>query len=299
MEAVHADEAFVAVAQNDARGREALEATLHERPQDARRIELVEVPDRFVAGEESSLVHWLNGGPARPTFKPPRPFERGVGGRPTLVQNVETLANLALLARFGSPWFRRVGTDDEPGSALVTVRGAVRRPSVVEVPLGTPLQSVLELCGGLTEPPRAVLVGGYFGSWIAADGNLDLPLSKAGLERVGASLGARTLVVLPRSACGLSETARIARYLAGESAGQCGPCVFGLPAVGHALDAIARGGTPTEGAVARLRRLEPQIARRGACTHPDGALRLVASALQVFADEIDHHLAGRCSASVR
>jgi len=297
MEAVNAEEALVAVARDDDRSHACLEAALRERRREARRIRLARVPDRFVAGEESALVHWLSGGEAKPTFKPPRPFERGVNGRPTLVQNVETLANLALVARHGAGWFREIGLEGEPGSVLATVRGAVRRPGVVEVALGTPLRALVDLCGGLSEPSRAVLIGGYFGTWIPAEGNLDLPLAQAALGSVGASLGARTIAVLPRRTCGLSETARIVRYLAGESAGQCGPCVFGLPAVADALDALVGGGSRVGGALSRLDRLAPQIVRRGACAHPDGTLRLVASALAVFADEIDEHLAGRCTGS--
>jgi NADH:ubiquinone oxidoreductase subunit F (NADH-binding) len=296
MEAAGADEAFIAVGRNDGRSRASLEAALRERRGEVRKIRVAEVPDRFVAGEESALVHWLNGGPAKPTFTPPRPFERGVSNRPTLVQNVETLANLGLVARFGADWFREIGLEEEPGSVLVTVRGAAARPAVAEVPLGTTLHRVIDLCGGFSEPAHALLVGGYFGTWISAYGNLDLPLSQAALRRVGASLGARTIAVLPTSACGLAETARIARYLAGESAGQCGPCVFGLPAVAEALEAVVRGGAPGRAALDRLPRLSAQIAGRGACAHPDGALRLVASALDVLSEEIDNHLAGRCSA---
>jgi NADH:ubiquinone oxidoreductase subunit F (NADH-binding) len=297
MAAVEADEAFVAIAGDDERSRARLEAALREREREARRIYVARVPDRFVAGEESALVNWLSRGPATPTFKPPRPFERGVNGRPTLVQNVETLANLGLIARFGSGWFRELGTADEPGSVLVTVRGAVRQPGVVEVPLGTPIRRVLDVRGGLLEPAQALLVGGYFGTWIRADGNLDLPLSQGALRPLGASLGARTIALVPRGVCGLAETARIVRYLAGESAGQCGPCLFGLPAVADAFDVLARGGAHTHSAHARLARLEPQIVRRGACAHPDGTMRLVASALSVFSDELERHASGRCSAT--
>jgi NADH:ubiquinone oxidoreductase subunit F (NADH-binding) len=295
MAAVRTREAVVAVARKDASSRARLEAALRERRGHTQAIRLAEVPDRFVAGEESALVHWLNGGPAKPTFTPPRPFERGVGGRPTLVQNVETLANLGLVARYGAGWFRAVGTEDEPGSVLVTVVGAVRRPGVVEVALGTPLRSVLERCGGVAEPPRALLVGGYFGTWIPP--TLDVPLSRAGLRQAGASLGARTLAVLPQRVCPLAETARIVRYLAAESAGQCGPCVFGLPAVADSMAALTRGGAQAAAALPRISELTPQVLGRGACAHPDGVVRLVASTLTVFADEVDHHLAGRCTAS--
>jgi NADH:ubiquinone oxidoreductase subunit F (NADH-binding) len=212
-----------------------------------------------------------------------------VGGRPTLVQNVETLANLALVARRGAEWF----TEQE--TILVTVRGAVRRAGVVEVRPGTPIDEILERCGGAPEPLQAFLVGGYFGSWISAADNLDLPFEAEALAPLGASLGARTLIAFPTSACGVAETARVATYLAGQSAGQCGPCVFGLPAVAQCLDVVVRGGSASHAALERLPALHAQIARRGACAHPDGTIALVESALRVFADEIDLHLGGRCS----
>jgi NADH:ubiquinone oxidoreductase subunit F (NADH-binding) len=260
------------------------------------RIELVEVPDRFVAGEETALVSWLNGGPAKPAFTPPRPFERGVGGRPTLVQNVETLAGIALIARYGAGSFREVGSADEPGSMLFTLGGAVGRPGITELAGGTPLREALERCDGFREPPGAVLVGGYFGTWVTVASALDAPLSDAGLRPLGASLGARSLAVLPRTRCGVAETARLAAYLAGESAGQCGPCVFGLAAIAEALAAIAACDPAAGDALKRLRRLAPQVTGRGACAHPNGATRLVESALTVFADEVGHHLAGVCTA---
>jgi NADH:ubiquinone oxidoreductase subunit F (NADH-binding) len=299
LDAVGSGEAHLAVSRRARSAHAALSAALAERQHDGDRIELVAVPDRFVAGEESALVHWLNGGDAKPTFTPPRPFERGVRGRPTLVQNVETLASLGLIARYGGDWFRERGTRDEPGTVLVTMRGAVARPGVIEVELGTRLGRIVERCGGLTAQPRALLVGGYFGTWIDAERNLDVPLAESGLLPLGAALGARTLAVLPRGTCGIAETARIVRYLAGESAGQCGPCVFGLPAVADALESIAACAPDARRALERLPRLAGQIARRGACGHPDGALRLVDSALRVFAPEIELHLGGRCSAGHR
>ncbi len=265
--AVGGDEAVLAVSRRARPAHAALTRALAERRADARRIRLVAVPDRFVAGEETALVSWLNGGEAKPTFTPPRPFERGVGGRPTLVQNVETLANLGLIARYGAGWFRETGTEAEPGTVLVTVRGGVRRPGVIEVELGTPLRQVVDRCGGLAAPVRALLVGGYFGTWIDAAGNLDLPLADAALRPHRAALGARTLVVLPHGVCGVAETARVARYLAGESAGQCGPCVFGLPAVAQALESIAAGApdaAPLAGASATAERAD----RRPRCLPP-------------------------------
>jgi NADH:ubiquinone oxidoreductase subunit F (NADH-binding) len=260
-------------------------------------VRLAAAPAGFVAGEETALVSFLNGRAAKPTFKPPLPFERGVRGAPTLVQNAETLAHVALIARFGSDWFREAGTRDEPGTVLLTVSGAVRRPGVQEVELGTPLVDLLAEAGGVTAPPQAFLVGGYFGSWIGAERAAQLALSQASLRSVGASLGAGALVVLPESACGVAETARIARWLAGESAGQCGPCVHGLAAVAGALESLA---------ACERRDVRPQLARwlgqipgRGACRHPDGAARFVASALDVFGAEVRGHLRGRCGSGKR
>ena len=267
-----------------------------ERTSERARFELVDAPERFVAGEETALVQWLNGGPAKPAFVPPRPFERGVGGRPTLVQNVETLANIALIARYGAAWYREAGTAAEPGSMLVTLAGAVGRPGITELEAGTPLSDVLERCDGLGGHPQALLVGGYFGTWVPAAAAFDATLSDAGLRPYGAALGARSIAVLPRTRCGLAETARVADYLARESAGQCGPCVFGLRAMADALASLARCDTDASGSVKRLRRLVPQVTGRGACAHPNGATRLVESALTVFADEVSHHLAGHCTA---
>jgi NADH:ubiquinone oxidoreductase subunit F (NADH-binding) len=208
------------------------------------------------------------------------------------VSNVETLAHLALIARRGADWFAGVGTRGEPGSMLVTLAGAVRRPGVFEIAIGTPIRDVLELSGGTTAPVGALLAGGYFGRWIDPGRALDLPLSAEGLARLGAAPGAGFLGVLPATACGLVETARLARYLADESAGQCGPCVFGLSAVAEQLESLADG----RGAdIARLRRWIGQLqSGRGACAHPDGTIAMVSSALEVFAGEIEQHAQGWC-----
>jgi NADH:ubiquinone oxidoreductase subunit F (NADH-binding) len=249
------------------------------------------VPDRFVAGEETALVQFLNGGPALPTFTPPRPYERGVGGAPTVVLNVETLAHLALIARFGGAWFRAAGTPTEPGSALVTVSGAVREPGVYEIELGSSFAALLTQAGA-DSSAQAYLVGGYFGTWMKAADLRGAAISNASLTRFGASLGARAIVVLPADACGIVETARVTRYLAEQSAGQCGPCVHGLAAIASSLEQLVQRSRHTPDAGVLRRRLA-QVAHRGACRHPDGAVALVASALRVFSDELDRHLHGR------
>ena len=187
------------------------------------------LPSRYVASEETAMIRWLNGGEAMPTTVPPRPFERGVGGRPTLVDNVETLAHVALIARYGPDWFGQVGDAGTPGTMLITVSGAVRYPGVYEIGAGSRLGEVLALCGGNGED-GAVLVGGYFGTWHPIGDVAKLPFAKAALAAVGAAPGAGVLFALPPGSCGLTEAARALRYLADESAQQCGPCRFGLPA---------------------------------------------------------------------
>jgi NADH:ubiquinone oxidoreductase subunit F (NADH-binding) len=176
----------------------AVRLALAERPPDSPPIQLALTPDPYVTGQEKALVHWLNGGEARPTFAT-RPFERGVSGRPTLVDNVETLANVALIARFGSDWFRQVGSADEPGSMLVTLAGGVPHPGVHEVPIGYPLEDILSDAG--TSPIRAVLIGGYFGTWVSGDRLAGLRLSTDGMAAAGARPGCGLIAVIPSGVC--------------------------------------------------------------------------------------------------
>jgi NADH:ubiquinone oxidoreductase subunit F (NADH-binding) len=255
-------------------------------------VRVLEVPQAYVASEESALVNFLNTGDARPTLTPPRPAQRGVRGGPTLVDNVETLAQLALLARFGSSWFRAAGTESSPGSTLVTVGGAVRWPGVYEVELGTPVGEVLATAGGAVEAVRGLLIGGLGGSWLDAAAATPVPFTHEDLRTAGGALGVAALNLLPARACGVAETARVLRYLAAESAGQCGPCMFGLPAIAADLTVLAGGTGAASGALAGLRRRLPVIAGRGACAHPDGAVRLAGSALRVFAADVAAHAAG-------
>jgi len=289
--AVGAAEVVVCVDRNATRALRAMRAAIAERVRtepSARIVRVAAIPHRYVAGEETALIHWLNGGEAKPTFTPPRPYEKGVNGRPTLVQNVETLAHVGLIARFGASWFRTVGPDAEPGSALVTVSGGVARPGVFEVALGTPLPDVVGAAGGLARNLQAVLVGGYFGTWVAGDQAALLTLSSESLHAIGAGIGCGVLVALPASVCGLAETARIARWLSGETAGQCGVCVNGLPAIADALGVLVQGDHGRRGEDL-LHRWLGMVKGRGACKHPDGAVRLVESGMRTFAGEILRH----------
>jgi NADH:ubiquinone oxidoreductase subunit F (NADH-binding) len=290
-QAVGARDAIVAISEHDTRSFDALTEALEQRPMPLR-VEIFVAPECYLAGQESALINLLNGGEAKPSFGA-RPYERGVARRPTLVQNVETLSQIALIARHGPEWFRAIGTAADPGSALVTIGGAVERPGVYEVAHGMDLAELLTLAGG--EPAlRAVLVGGYFGTWLAAAEIDGTRLCSDDLSHYSAALGAGVIVALGEQGCAVAETGRIADYFAAESAGQCGPCVNGLDAIADTVQQLA-AGTADRDATRRLGQWSTQLRRRGACSHPDGAVRFVASSLRVFAEEFhDHALHGPC-----
>jgi NADH:ubiquinone oxidoreductase subunit F (NADH-binding) len=262
------------------------------------RLRLASVPEQFVAGEETALVSHLGGGLAKPTFIPPRPFERGVSRRPTLVNNTETLAHVALIARHGASWFRQLGTAGQPGSALVTLSGPVANPGVYEIEHGASLTSLIAAAGGARTRVRGALIGGYAGSWIGAERLHGVGLSNEHLAPHGASLGAGVVLLLSEKACPVAETARVSRWLAGESAGQCGPCVHGLDSLAATIDDIARGAAPRR-ATLRIERLASLVSRRGACGHPDGAVNFILSALECFASDFaEHARRGPCEACI-
>jgi NADH:ubiquinone oxidoreductase subunit F (NADH-binding) len=261
-------------------------------------VEVHELPHRYVSSEETALVHWLNGGDARPTAIPPRPFERGVRKRPTLIDNVETLAHVALIARYGPAWFRQAGHAGAPGTMLTTVSGAVGEPGIYEIAGGTRVGEVLATARASPDT-EALLIGGYFGTWHPMSQVTSLQFTREDLSSAGASPGAGVLFALPAEACGLSEAARILCYLSDEAAQQCGPCMFGLPAIADDLSQLA-AGRPDGDPLDRLQRRFRQISGRGACRHPDGAVRMAASALTAFAADARAHSRGRpCAATHR
>ena len=296
--AVGAADAYLCVHDHETELLDSLDDAVAERG-DRVRITVTGIPGRYVASEQSSLVQYLTGGPAKPTFAPPRPHERGVRGLPTMVSNVETLAHLALIARYGDRWFRSAGLPAAPGSMLVTVSGAVCRPGIYEIELGTPVGEVAARAGGPAEPLQALLIGGYFGAWLPAARARPLPMTHAALKAAGGALGAGMVIALPVSSCLLAETARVVRYLADEGAGQCGPCVFGLPALADAMAELAYHGGRRR-VLGQLATLLPLVERRGACRHPDGVTQLIRSALRAAApDARRHDQAGPCHGVVR
>jgi NADH:ubiquinone oxidoreductase subunit F (NADH-binding) len=270
----------------------AMRQALAERARDFRgRAQIVAAPTGYVSGEESAAVHFVNAGDARPTTTPPRPFERGVGGRPTLVQNVESLALAALIARRGRDWY--VDDGHAGGIGLVTVSGAVNHAGVQEIDFGSTLGDVAAAAGGLRGDTQAVLLGGYFGGWAAVDEQWGLPLEPRSMRARGLAHGCGVVHLLPAESCGVEATARILTYLASQSARQCGPCVFGLSAIATATQRLATQ-TPQAGDLDRIVRWSAQLSGRGACHHPDGAVILVGSALHLFADDFAAHQRRRC-----
>lgn len=249
--------------------------------------EIARPPGRYVAGEESALVDWLKRRRGVPLFRPDKGTPLTLGGSPAVVHNAETLAQVALVSRAARDG-GRLGPDDL--TTLVTVSGAVRYPGVQEVAVGTPLDEVIDAAGPASAV-AAALVGGFGGAWLDAT-RLPTPFRSADLRAAGAAPGAGAIVVVPRAACGLAETAAVAAYMAGESAGQCGPCVYGLAAVAEDLARLA-AGRPDRSLLTRLHRRLGAVDGRGACRHPDGVARMVRSALEVFADDVAGHAAGR------
>ena len=296
-EAVGADQLIIAVCESSQECVDAVAAAIEERGEDAQhspKVQLARIPAHYSAGQETALVNFLGGGPSLPTFTPPRVYEQGIGKRPTLVNNVETLAHIALISRHGARWFRQLGTPSQPGSTLVTLSGAVAHPGVYEIETGASLTSLIEAGGGPTARMRGALLGGYGGSWVAGEYLRGIALSNEHLAPHGASLGAGVVHLLSEEACPVAETARVARWMHGQSARQCGPCIHGLEALAETLEQIAAGGAPAK-AGQRISRLASLTARRGACGHPDGTVRMILSGVEAFDTEFaDHARHGHC-----
>lgn len=286
-----ADTVMVCVARENRSGIAAVKAAIAERgPRKLQgpSFEVQTPPGRYVAGEESALVHWLDDHETLPQYRPTKPSILKIGRGAVLVDNAETHANVGLIARFGAEWFRQVGTPQQPGTAVTSVTGH-GRAVVVEAAYGTPIAQILQ-SGQVPYTPKALILGGYGGSVI--DGRyLNTPFDNESLRALDATTGAGVIVALPPNSCGVAETAQIVDYMARESARQCGPCAFGLPAMAEDL-ARLRTGRQAQHAMITLTQRCASIAGRGACRHPDGVIRFVRSALHVFADDFAQHASG-------
>jgi NADH:ubiquinone oxidoreductase subunit F (NADH-binding) len=294
-DAVGATDVILYVGREHTEARHGLAQALAEREHDPNvRMRLVAAPVGYVAGEATAVVHYLNDGDARPTLLDARPHERGVAGRPTLVQNVESLAHAGLIARFGADWYRSVGRQATLGSALITISGLNNRRTVREIEYGTTIGEVARSAGGAS-PGSTVLLGGYFGGWASLDEVPDEPLDPVSMRERGLGFGCGVLSFLRADACGVAATAEIMAYLAEGTAEQCGPCVFGLASIAQATRRLANGAAK-DNDLGNIDRWAGLTLGRGACHHPDGAVGMVRSALAVFNEDFaSHQVRHRCS----
>lgn len=254
-------------------------------------VSLWTVTPGYVAGEETAAVRAINGGPAKPTDKPPRPYEEGVGERPTLVSNVETLANLPWLQRHGSAAFRSQGTSGSPGTFLATITGADRPPVLYELPHGLPFRELLALHGVSSDQVRGTLMGGYFAGLLNRR-VLDTTLDHETMRNLGSGLGCGALSIITDD-CPVAVAASVLAYFDRENAGQCGSCFNGTAAMAAVGGALRDGVASTED-LDRLRRWSVVLRGRGACATLDAACNVAATLLDEFPDEVARHLVGDC-----
>lgn len=291
---VGAHRAYVYV--SDAHAATAVESALAELPSDAfgkTVASVVTVAPGYVAGEETAAVRMINGGPAKPTDKPPRPFEEGVGGAPTLVSNVETLANLPFIHAHGAQSFRSVGTPMSPGTFLATVTGAGRPPVLYEIPHGAAFSELLELHGLAPDAVKGVLMGGYFAGLLNSE-IMDTTLDHESIRRLGSGLGCGAISILTED-CPVAVAASVLEYFDRENAGQCGSCFNGTAAMAAVAGAL-RDGAATDEDLARLERWSVVLRGRGACATLDGATFVAASLLNQFPQAVARHLRNDCDA---
>lgn len=256
-------------------------------------IRLFTVEAGYVAGEETAAVRAINGGPAKPTDKPPRPYRKGIGGKPTLVSNVETLANLPYLRRHGAAAFRSAGTESSPGTFLATVTGGGRPPVLYELPHGTAITELLGIHGIPADRVRGILMGGYFAGLLNRDA-LGATLDHESLRAAGSGLGCGAMSVLTDD-CPVAVAASVLAYFGRENAGQCGSCFNGTVAMAAVAEAL-RDGVATAEDVQRLQRWAGVLPGRGACGTLDGATNVAASLLTRFPDLVAGHLTNACDA---
>ncbi|MET4432767.1 NADH-ubiquinone oxidoreductase-F iron-sulfur binding region domain-containing protein [Mycolicibacterium sp. 624] len=286
---VNADSAFVYV--SDPHAAHAVRTALTAVPSDGVAVSVVTVDPGYVAGEETAAVRAVNGGPAKPTDKPPRPFQEGVGGHPTLVSNVETLANLPFILKHGSDAYRLTGTSASPGTFLATVTGAGRAAGLYELPHGTSVADLLVLHGVSADAVTGVLMGGYFAGFINRD-VLGATLDHETMRALGSGLGCGAVAILTDD-CPVAVAAAVLAYFDRENADQCGSCFNGTAAM-SAVAAALRDGVATVEDLARLERWSVVLRGRGACATLDAATNVAATLLKQFSEDVARHVTGDC-----
>ena len=244
----------------------------------------------FVSGQARAVLELLAGRPGLPVTAWKPEAMSGLDGRPTLLSNAETWAQVAAVLRMGALEYAAHGTDTEPGTTLLTLphRRDADTAVVLEAAYGTPWVDVL---GPDVEQP--VLLGGFHGMWADAGVLAEATVSREELRARGLGLGAGVVLPMRADQCPVAVTSEIVDYLAKASARRCGPCLNGLPALAEEMRLVALG--ETSASWTRIGELVGLVDKRGACAHPDGTARLVRSLLTTFDDEVALHLRGGCS----
>jgi NADH-quinone oxidoreductase subunit F len=234
----------------------------------------------------------MQGRPAMPRQKPPfYPTDFGLYGKPTLVNNVETLCNIPRILHKGAGWFTQVGTEKCPGTMLFSLSGAVNKPGVYELPMGTPLRTLIDECGGGVPGGRkvkAVFPGGPSFSMVTAD-QLDLPMDFDALKKAGTGLGSAGVIVVDDATCMVAQTLKFSSFFKAESCGQCPPCRMGTINLETLMTKIEQGeGTQKD--LDSLLQLCGFVKGTGYCTLVTGAAVLVQSSLKLFRQEFEEHI---------
>lgn len=256
-------------------------------------VEIVTVAQGYVAGEETAAVRAIDGGPAKPSDKPPRPYAAGVGGRPTLISNVETLAHLAWIHRHGAEAFRAAGTPDSPGTFLATVTGGARAAAIYELPHGFSFRELVSLHGVAPEGVQGALLGGYFNG-LTNRRILDARFDHDTLRAMGTGLGCGAVALITDDDCPVAVAAAVLAYFDRENAGQCGSCFHGTAAMSAVASAL-RDGVAEEADLHRLRRWSVVLPGRGACGTLDAATNTARTLLDEFPEAVARHRDGSCA----
>ncbi|MBK5928826.1 complex I 51 kDa subunit family protein [Rhodobaculum claviforme] len=251
---------------------------------------------RYIVGEETALIESLEGKRAVPRKRPPFPAQSGLFGRPTTVNNVETISLVPHILEHGPQWFRALSRTEEGGTKLYAVSGRVHKPGLIEAPMGTTARELIERSGGVSGNGvlRCFQPGGGASGFLEA-AELDIPLDFGNCAKAGSMFGTGTMIVLDQTACPIGVLARHQRFYARESCGWCTPCRDGLPWVARILDALEEG-TARPGDLEILRMTAREAGPRGRtfCDLMGGAMSPLATALARFGDLFEAHLDGGC-----
>ena len=245
----------------------------------------------YICGEETALINSLEGKRGEPRMKPPYPAQTGFWNEPTLVHNVETLANVPHIVNRGSIWFKSIGTEQSTGSKLFCISGHVNRPGNYELPLGTPLSTILyDFAGGMRgdRPLKAIIPGGASTPMLLAD-QVDIPMDFESLARAGSMLGTGAIMIIEEGTCMVEVARRLMNFFAHESCGKCTPCRVGTLRLEEMLARIVEGeGKPAD--IGLMEGICAGIEGNTLCPMGDAAVNPVRSSLKLFRDEYDYHI---------